>query len=159
MKKQIHITLVLLFISLVSVSQIAVDSIEKEKLRAIIYKAEQRDSTQWVSDTIPISPIVEFDHEGFDIQTIDQGKVVTHRFHFKNVGNDTLRIFGVTPDCSCSSSEWTTSPVEPGQMGFVQVTYDSRDDIGKISKTVTVLHNAGEGYTFLTLTGFVSAKF
>ena len=69
-----------------------------------------------------------------------------------------LEIINVIPDCSCTSPEWSTEIVRPGMNGYIIATYDSHEDIGKFLKTITVLHNAGEGFTFLEISGFVSPK-
>jgi hypothetical protein len=145
-------------------AQQEVDSVEINRLRMIIQNANQREwqdsvQSEHTSDTVIRSPKIEFEKGSVDLGTIEQGKVVEYIFKFRNAGTDTLRILGVTPDCSCSTPEWSQKLISPGEEGSIRVVYDSRDDIGRVSKTLTVLHNAGEGYTFITLTGFVAAKF
>jgi hypothetical protein len=50
------------------------------------------DSTQVA---ITNGPHMQFEEETFDFGTIEQGKVVEHVFHFRNVGLDTLHISNV----------------------------------------------------------------
>ena len=47
------------------------------------------DSTQV---TIKNGPQMQFEEETFDFGAIEQGQVVEHVFHFRNVGLDTLHI-------------------------------------------------------------------
>ncbi len=101
---------------------------------------------------------IAFDTASFDIGSIEQGVVVKQKFTFTNTGTDDLELINVVPDCSCTSPEWSLGKIKPGQKGYVIATYDSKEDIGKFLKTVTVLHNSGEGWTFLELKGFVASK-
>ena len=105
-----------------------------------------------------LQPIITFDTMTFNLGSITQGKIVQKKFTFKNTGTEDLEIINVIPDCSCTSPEWSTEIVRPGMNGYIIATYDSHDDIGKFLKTITVLHNAGEGFTFLEIIGFVSPK-
>ena len=83
-------------------------------------------------------PIIHFDTLTFNVGSITQGELVEKKFSFKNIGSEDLE--------------------RPGMSGYIIATYDSHDDIGKFLKTITVLHNAGEGFTFLEISGFVSPK-
>ncbi len=112
-----------------------------------------------VKDTSKIlQPIISFDTSSFNVGSINQGEIIRKKFVFKNTGTDNLEIINVIPDCSCTSPEWSTEIVRPGMNGYIIATYDSHEDIGKFLKTITVLHNAGEGFTFLEISGFVSPK-
>ncbi|MBT8327747.1 MAG: DUF1573 domain-containing protein [Bacteroidia bacterium] len=112
-----------------------------------------------IADTSKIlQPIISFDTTTFNVGSITQGEVVKKKFTFKNIGTEDLEIINVIPDCSCTSPEWSTEIVRPNMNGYIIATYDSHDDIGKFLKTITVLHNAGEGFTFLEISGFVSPK-
>ncbi|PCJ65886.1 MAG: hypothetical protein COA58_07330 [Bacteroidetes bacterium] len=108
------------------------------------------------------SPILKagitFDTVDYNMGNIIQGVIVKQRFTFINTGTNNLEIINVVADCSCTSPDWTKDIIKPGEKGFVIATYDSKEDIGKFMKTITVLHNSGEGYTFLEIKGFVAPK-
>jgi len=72
--------------------------------------------------------------------------------------SNALFITDVVADCSCTSPDWTKGDIKPGEKGYVIATYDSKEDVGKFMKTITVLHNSGDGYTFLEISGFVAPK-
>lgn len=101
---------------------------------------------------------IQFDTISYTIGSIEQGEIVSKKFKFKNIGNQTFKIIDVIPDCSCTSPTWTKEPLKPGESGYIIVTYDSKEDIGKFLKSITVLHNSGEGFTFLEMRGFVAPK-
>ena len=102
---------------------------------------------------------IVFEHDEYDAGSVSQGTIVTHSFIFTNKGNKDLEIYSVVPDCSCTSPKWTIDPIPPGKSGEILISYDSKDDLGKLLKTITVVHNAGEGHSFIELRGFVEGKF
>ncbi len=107
-----------------------------------------------VTDTI-IQPIINFTLESFDLSDIPEDTTITRVFTFTNEGTDSLTILGVSADCSCTVPEYTEGTFAVGEKGYIKVTYNSKGNAGRFIQYVTVLHNAGEGYTFLTLKGFV----
>jgi hypothetical protein len=109
-------------------------------------------------DTNILQPIIVFDTAAYDLGSVEQGKIVKQKFTFTNKGTDDLELINVVPDCSCTSPEWSTEKIKPGQKGYVIATYDSTEDIGKFLKTITVLHNSGDGWTFLEIRGYVAPK-
>lgn len=109
-------------------------------------------------DTVVMLANIAFDSLEYEIGNISQGEIIKKTYTFTNTGNDDLEIISVVPDCSCTSPEWTQGVIKPGQKGYITAEYDSHDDIGNFLKTITVLHNAGEGYTFLEMRGFVAPK-
>jgi hypothetical protein len=109
-------------------------------------------------DTTALQAIIQFDTATFNLGTIAQGAIAKQKFIFTNVGTEDLEIISVVADCSCTSQDWSKDPVKPGETGYVLATYDSKEDMGRFLKTITVLHNSGEGWTFLEINGFVAPK-
>ncbi len=103
-------------------------------------------------------PIIHFDTSEYCLGSITQGVVAKQKFSFTNKGTEDLEIINVVPDCSCTSPEWSDKPIKPGEKRYIIATYDSKEDVGKFIKTITVLHNAGEGWSFLEIRGFVAPK-
>ncbi len=99
-----------------------------------------------------------FDTLIYELGSISQGTIVKQRFNFTNTGSQDIHTINVVPDCSCTSPQWTEGAIAPGERGSILVTYDSKDDIGNFLKTITVLHDSGEGFTFLEMKGFVALK-
>ncbi|MCS7073866.1 MAG: DUF1573 domain-containing protein [Bacteroidia bacterium] len=84
---------------------------------------------------------VQFDAMTHDFGKIIQGEKVTHRFKFKNTGNNPLIIKDVKPSCGCTTPDWTKDAVMPGNSGFIEVQFDSEGKKGMQNKSVTVTAN------------------
>ncbi len=111
-----------------------------------------------VDDSNVLKALIHFDTASYDMGSITQGDIAKQRFEFVNKGKQDLFITDVVADCSCTSPDWTKGDIKPGGKGYIIATYDSKEDVGKFMKTITVLHNSGEGYTFLEISGFVAPK-
>ena len=95
-------------------------------------------------DTTALEAIIQFDTATFNLGTIAQGAIAKQKVIFTNVGTEDLEIISVAADCNCTSQDWSKGPVKPGETDYVLATYDSKEDMGRFLKTITVLHNSGE---------------
>jgi len=79
-----------------------------------------------------------------------------HIFKFNNTGNAPLVITNVSSSCGCTTPEWTKQPIEPGQEGFVILTYSTKSRLGHFTKNATVYTNeTGLARHTLTISGEV----
>ncbi len=76
-------------------------------------------------------------------------------FEFENTGTSDLLISRVTASCGCTTPEWTKHPIKPGEKGFVAVTYDPRNRPNKFKKTVAVYTNTQPAVHVLVIEGDV----
>lgn len=72
----------------------------------------------------------------------EEGGPVTYKFIFKNTGSAPLIIFKVDSSCGCTTPNWTKTPVTPGKEGTLIVEFDPYDNLGNVSKTITINSNA-----------------
>jgi hypothetical protein len=79
-------------------------------------------------------------------------------YTFKNTGNENLIVTNVRASCGCTSSDYTKTPVKPGEEGFVSAIYNPKNRPGKFNKSVTVTTNANPPTTILRLTGSVTPR-
>lgn len=80
-------------------------------------------------------------------------------FTFKNTGTEPLIISSVRASCGCTASNYTKDPVQPGQTGVVEATYNPANRPGQFSKSVSVTSNDPEKATIvLTIKGDVKPK-
>lgn len=87
-------------------------------------------------------PKIEFNETTHDFGNIkEEGGKVTGRFTFKNVGDSTLLLTRVKPGCGCTAANYTKTPIEPGQTGFIDATYDPYNRPGKFHKNIKVTTN------------------
>lgn len=90
-------------------------------------------------------------------ETLEKGKPVTHEFAFKNTSKQTVLLTNVKASCGCTATDYTKTPVKPGETGFVKATYNAANP-GTFNKTITVTTNEGENTNkVLTIKGKVNA--
>jgi hypothetical protein len=108
---------------------------------------------------VPTDSILRFNAADYDFGEIKKGEKVKHTFNFHFAGHDSLIITDVSVDCGCTVPNLDKYIYAPGESGQIEVVYDSKDDVGRVLQYITVLHNIGKGYTFLTISGFVLTRF
>ena len=87
--------------------------------------------------------------------TIKTGDKVKHQFKFKNTGNAPLVIKSVDVSCGCTFPSYPFLPIESGEEGVIDVTFDSEHKVGRQKPTITVVTNARPRTIKLNLEGFV----
>lgn len=103
--------------------------------------------------------VITFTKTEHDFGKINEadGKVTTV-FEFKNEGMEPLVLSQVRASCGCTTPSWTKEPVEPGQTGTINVTYNPNGRPGRFQKTITVTSNATESTKKLYIKGEVIPK-
>ncbi len=87
----------------------------------------------------------QFKFEGgdtYDFGTILRGPGAAHKFEFTNTGTRPINITDVTPSCGCTNVEWTKSPVNPGQKGYISLTLKTEEQNGVFNKEVYIRSDA-----------------
>ncbi|SCX79528.1 DUF1573 domain-containing protein [Flavobacterium caeni] len=106
-----------------------------------IVKTKTASAVAWKSETI-------------EIGNIPQGTPKSVDFEFKNTGKTDVIITNVKASCGCTATDYTKTPIKPGQSGKVTATYNAANK-GAFTKTVTVTTNAEETPKTLTIKGTV----
>lgn len=94
----------------------------------------------------------------YDFKKVTEGEIVEYSFRFKNTGTKPLVISNVSATCGCTIPEKPEEPVQPGEMGFIKVKFNSQGRPGATHKTVNVLSNAAPEFPELLLQGEVIKK-
>lgn len=81
----------------------------------------------------------------------DEGGPISYKFTIKNTGSAPIIIFKVNSSCGCTTPEWTKSPIIPGKEGTLTVEFDPYDNLGNVSKTITINSNAENPTVQLTI--------
>ena len=103
-------------------------------------------------------PAFDFENEIFEFGKISQGEKVSHSFRFKNTGKSDLVINKVEGSCGCTVMKgWPQHPVKPGEMGKIDVVFDSNGKKGTQNKTISVVANTYPSTTVISLKGEVIA--
>ena len=79
------------------------------------------------------------EHNFGDINEKD-GKV-SHKFSFKNDGDQPLLILSVKPSCGCTTPNWSKNPINPGDEGFIIAEYNPKGRPGVFRKSLNVETN------------------
>jgi len=98
---------------------------------------------------------IEFTETSIDFGKINAGEIVSHKFKFKNTGENPLQIADVRTTCGCTATEFSQQPIAPGETGFVMVSFDSTNRTGNNFKEVSVVANTKPALTRLKLYALV----
>ncbi|MDP2160717.1 MAG: DUF1573 domain-containing protein [Flavobacterium sp.] len=101
----------------------------------------------------PAAPVA-WKAEVYDFGDIKKGTPVSHDFTFTNTTKQTVLITNVKASCGCTATDYTKTPVKPGETAYVKATYNAAAP-GAFSKTVTVTLNENETPKVLTIKGKV----
>lgn len=97
------------------------------------------------------TPKIEFQKTEHDFGKILQGEQVSYTFKFKNTGNAPLIISSIEKTCGCTSPDFTSKPVKPGEEGKITITYDSKGHKGFQNKRLIVKANTNPSETILRI--------
>lgn len=100
--------------------------------------------------------VLKWKEDSFDFGLIEKGKPVSHDFTFTNTGKQTVLITNVKASCGCTATNYTKTPIKPGESGFVTATYNAASP-GSFNKTVTVTTNDTDNKKILIIKGKVDA--
>lgn len=92
------------------------------------------------AQALPKTSVV-FEQDQHDFGSVVEGTQVTYQYKFKNTGEHPLHITKVKPSCGCTTPKFSEEPIEPGEEGFIDVSFDSQGRPGVQSKTITVTGN------------------
>ena len=95
-------------------------------------------------EKVPIFTPVETQ---YDFGTIGENDgYADHAFKFTNTGAAPLVITHVQASCGCTKPEWPETPIEPGNEGYIIITFNPKGNIGPFDKTATVYTNENGGF-------------
>jgi len=87
-------------------------------------------------------PVLTFDKVSHDFGTIIEGEKVVCYFDYENTGKEALILSAVEVTCGCTTPDWSSEPLEPGERKSLQVIFDASGRSGVQLKTLTVISNA-----------------
>jgi hypothetical protein len=93
------------------------------------------------ADAMAAQPAIRFDQEVFTFQPVLEGDSVEVAFAFRNMGSRPLIIHDVSTSCGCTTAEYPSAPLKPGERGVVRTTFRSRGYSGDVLLTLLVKSN------------------
>lgn len=98
---------------------------------------------------------IQFENDTYNFGVIREGKKLTHKFRFVNIGDKPLIITNASASCGCTIPEYPHKPVPPGQSGEIKVVFNSGGKMGMQNKVITINSNAAPSGTELYIVGEV----
>lgn len=126
-----------------------------KKILLLLCVASLSLATKAQSTGTPVNgPEIQFEKLYFDFGELKVGEVKEVSLTFTNIGNKPLILDDVISSCDCTVVDWSKAPVMPGQKAKIKAKYTA-ENVGLISKRVTVLSNAETDRVILQLKGKV----
>ena len=98
---------------------------------------------------------IKFDKTAYDFGKFsEEDPIVKCTFTFTNTGDKPLVINQAVASCGCTVPTYTKTPVQPGEQGTINVTYNGTGKFpGHFRKTITIRSNAKTEMVRLTIEG------
>lgn len=93
------------------------------------------------ADAMAAQPTIRFDQELYTFQPVLEGDSVEVAFSFRNMGSQPLIIHDVSTSCGCTTAEYPSGPLNPGERGAVRTTFRFRGYSGDVDLTLLVKSN------------------
>jgi hypothetical protein len=98
---------------------------------------------------------MRFKKEIYDFSAVKENKKLTHVFTFKNSGKEPLLISNINTSCECLTAKGPETPVNPGEKGEIEVTFETKGLKGKQLHSVMLITNGVPAIKELTITAEV----
>lgn len=140
--------LILLFL-FVSYAQLGFSQSKKKGKEANLVSEPAKSTIQGIG-------VMEFIYDVHNFRSIsEKGGLVFHDFKFINLGKGPINITDVITSCGCTQSNWTRTPIKPGDTGVVRATFDPNGRVGEFEKTLTVVSDGSPNSYAIRIKGHV----
>jgi hypothetical protein len=96
---------------------------------------------------------IHFAHLKTDFKTVTAGEVVKAKYPFKNMTNLPVAIADIRTSCPCITGEFPKGNIQPGQVGDILVTFDTKGQFGDHYKLISVILQGSNEPITLELNG------
>jgi hypothetical protein len=104
-------------------------------------------------------PRISVDKTKIDLGVIYNGETKKARIVIRNIGNDSLKIVGVTTSCGCTTVKRPKDYLRRGEQDIVEIEFNSTGFRGKVEKHVSIVTNDRISQTTeVTLVGEVTEE-
>lgn len=102
-------------------------------------------------------PMAGFRSTIYDFGTLKakRNPLIVVDFEFTNTGNEPVVILKADVSCGCLSTDYTRTPISPGEGGKVTVMVTTKDQKGEFNKTVFVKSNGANDIELLRVKGYI----
>jgi hypothetical protein len=120
----------------------AATEIKATKSASIPAAINAKDSLKKANEALENKAEISFSKDTHDFGTINEGPVVNYEFNYMNTGKEPLILENVHASCGCTTPDWSTKAVLPGESGVIKVSYNTQGRIGGFNKTIFIKSNA-----------------
>ena len=96
-------------------------------------------------------PVLSLEFDEFDFGKVIQGEKVSIPFKFKNTGGSALVIATANAGCGCTVPNYPKTPINPGEEGVIEVSFNSSGKRGSQNQKVSLTANTSPTTTVLTI--------
>lgn len=96
----------------------------------------------FVTGLVGAQPVIKFDKTTQHLGFVHKGDTLHFEYRFTNTGNQPLVISDTKVECSCTTAEVPTQPIDPGKQGVIKVSFNTSPTIDRQDRTVTIISNA-----------------
>jgi hypothetical protein len=139
-------------------AEVKKDNIEGTLQKPLENKPQVKASKKEPTPANNLKPKITFEETMYDFEEITAGDIIEIKFNFKNTGKAPLIIKSATATCGCTVPSYPFIPIEPGERGFIGVTYNSVGKSGEQKPSITIITNAAPAKYVLHLQGNVLEK-
>lgn len=77
----------------------------------------------------------------YNFGQVKEGKVVSHTFQLINKGQSELEVKDIKTSCGCTAAMLSSSKLKPNEVGTLKIDLDTKNRVGKMSRTITIVSN------------------
>ena len=121
----------------------------------VVFACQGKDKKEKVNVPV-IKGIITIDKTEYNFGTIsEEGGKVSTTFTIRNNMEEPILITAVRTSCGCTTPAWTREPIEVGKTGEIEVTFDPKNRIGSLNKTITIVTNGNPERIKVSIKGVV----
>lgn len=85
--------------------------------------------------------LLKWDNDFIEFGKVKKGETRDHVYKFTNIGKEDVEI-NICTACSCTTLDWTTKVVKPGESGEIKAHFDSTEkDVSETINITIILKN------------------
>ncbi len=77
----------------------------------------------------------------YNFGQVKEGNVVSHTFQLVNKGQAELEVKDIKTSCGCTAAMLSGSKIRPGESATLKIDLDTKNRVGKMSRTITIVSN------------------
>lgn len=127
---------------------------EKKYLYLIVFVLLNFNFTKSQTESKEILELI-FKNRRYDFGIVQQDRIISIPFYFKNESNKVISIKILSNSCNCTKSELNKSSLKPNEEGFIKVELDTKGKEGDVAVYAVIEATTKQRYYRVLLVGKV----